>query len=147
MLDLDLVILDHGAERADALEKISAALASRDGATQGFSAHLKATAGVGDMKLFVRRGANEVQVEVNFVMRGTTKPASSMSILPRAREAPRADLTLPVLSVDELYGGKLVAAIDRQHPRDLFDSALAYDFERGFVRGFVLFLQSRCASV
>lgn len=26
-----------------------------------------------------------------------------------------------VLAADELYAGKLVAALDRQHPRDLFD--------------------------
>jgi len=122
-VDLDLVFLDHRAERADALEQISTALpkAMERLKAQGFSAHLKATAGVGDMKLFVRRGASEVQAEVNFITRGTVKPASSMSILPRAREALRAELMLPVLSVEELYAGKLVAAMDRQHPRDLFD--------------------------
>ena len=27
----------------------------------------------------------------------------------------------PILARDELYAGKLVAALDRQHPRDLFD--------------------------
>jgi Domain of unknown function (DUF1814). len=30
-------------------------------------------------------------------------------------------LALPVLAPAELYGSKLVAAMDRQHPRDLFD--------------------------
>jgi Nucleotidyl transferase AbiEii toxin, Type IV TA system len=30
-------------------------------------------------------------------------------------------LSLPVLAAPELYGSKLVAAMDRQHPRDLFD--------------------------
>jgi hypothetical protein len=28
---------------------------------------------------------------------------------------------LPILATPELYGSKLVAALDRQHPRDLFD--------------------------
>ena len=28
---------------------------------------------------------------------------------------------MPVLAAPELYGSKLVAAMDRQHPRDLFD--------------------------
>ena len=32
-----------------------------------------------------------------------------------------ADLELPLLSPEDIYGGKLVAAMDRQHPRDLFD--------------------------
>ena len=30
-------------------------------------------------------------------------------------------LSVPLLAVPELYGSKLVAAMDRQHPRDLFD--------------------------
>src|SRR5439155_2566798 len=28
---------------------------------------------------------------------------------------------IQVVSIADLYGGKLVAALDRQHPRDLFD--------------------------
>lgn len=32
-----------------------------------------------------------------------------------------AELEVPVLATSELYGSKLVAAMDRQHPRDLFD--------------------------
>lgn len=32
-----------------------------------------------------------------------------------------AELEVPVLAPSELYGSKLVAAMDRQHPRDLFD--------------------------
>ena len=34
-----------------------------------------------------------------------------------------------VLAVDDLYGGKLHAALDRQHPRDLFDVKLLYENE------------------
>ena len=32
------------------------------------------------------------------------------------------ELDVPVLAIAELYGSKLVAAMDRQHPRDLFDA-------------------------
>ena len=38
-----------------------------------------------------------------------------------ASDALMADLELPLLSSEDIYGGKLVAAMDRQHPRDLFD--------------------------
>ena len=31
-----------------------------------------------------------------------------------------------LLSFDDLYAGKMCAALDRQHPRDLFDIALLY---------------------
>ena len=41
-----------------------------------------------------------------------------------------SDIELPVLATEELYGSKLVAAMDRQHPRDLFDVLGLLD-ERG----------------
>lgn len=34
-----------------------------------------------------------------------------------------------VLAFEDLYGGKLVAALDRQHPRDVFDVKMLYDNE------------------
>jgi predicted nucleotidyltransferase component of viral defense system len=34
-----------------------------------------------------------------------------------------------VVSMAELYGGKICAALDRQHPRDLFDVRLLLDNE------------------
>lgn len=34
------------------------------------------------------------------------------------------EVVVPMLSEDELYASKLVAALDRQHPRDLFDVML-----------------------
>ena len=34
-----------------------------------------------------------------------------------------------ILAFDDLYGGKLHAALDRQHPRDLFDVKLLYQNE------------------
>ena len=38
-----------------------------------------------------------------------------------ASETLMSELELPLLSPADIYGGKLVAAMDRQHPRDLFD--------------------------
>jgi hypothetical protein len=43
------------------------------------------------------------------------------------RRLPSANVEVPVLAVPELYAGKLVAAPDRQHPRDLFDVRLMLD--------------------
>jgi hypothetical protein len=37
------------------------------------------------------------------------------------------DLSAPVLAPAELYGSKLVAAMDRQHPRDIFDVRGLYE--------------------
>jgi len=71
--------------------------------------------------LLVRRGSTQVKVEVNFVMRGTVQPFRRASLTPVARDVVMADLEIPVVSLEDVYGGKLVAALDRQHPRDLFD--------------------------
>lgn len=36
---------------------------------------------------------------------------------------------IPVVSLADLYGGKLCAAMDRQHPRDLFDVLMLLNAE------------------
>ncbi len=69
----------------------------------------------------MRQGTIEVKVEVNFVMRGTVNPFRMASLTQSARDTLQADLEVPVVSLEDVYSGKLVAAIDRQHPRDLFD--------------------------
>ena len=122
-IHLDLVFVDHRLGRDEALTKINEAIRGTvDRLTKrGFRTHAATVADAGETKLFVRRDNIEVKVEVNFVMRGTVHPHRPASLTPRARAALFADLELPVLSLEDLYGGKLVAAMDRQHPRDLFD--------------------------
>jgi predicted nucleotidyltransferase component of viral defense system len=122
-VDLDLVFPDHSRPCIEALRRINEAF--RQSAErlnkQGFQTHTLAAADAGETKLLVRRGSIEVKVEVNFVMRGTVHPVRTASLTPRARETLLADLEIPVVSLEDMYGGKLVAAMDRQHPRDLFD--------------------------
>lgn len=69
-----------------------------------------------------------MKIEVNFVMRGTVHPVRRAGLLTRAREVLLVDLEIPVVSL-EVYGGKLVAAMERQHPRDLFDVMQLYAHE------------------
>ncbi len=50
-----------------------------------------------------------------------------------------------MVSLEDLYGGKLVAAMDRQHPRDLFDVMQLFAHEgitAGIRRAFVVYLAS-----
>lgn len=122
-VDLDLVFADHRLEREDAIAGINAAM--RDVAeklrTRGFQVHSGAPDETGETRLFVRRENLEVKVEVNTVMRGTVHPVRRAGLTIEASRILMADIELPVLSVDELYGSKLVAAMDRQHLRDLYD--------------------------
>lgn len=144
-VDLDLVFANHRLDREDALAKINEAIrgAADRLKNRGFQTHAATVADAGETKLFVRRGNLEVKVEVNFVMRGTLHPNRSASLTPKARETLMADLELSVVSLEDLYGGKLVAAMDRQHPRDLFDVmqlVLHEGITPGVRRSFVAYL-------
>lgn len=146
-VDLDLVFADHRPDRKEALASISAAIRKAVGRlkARGFQTHATTVADAGETKLSVRRGNIEVKVEANFVLRGTVLPVRMASLSPTAREALLADLELPVLSLEDVYGGKLVAALDRQHPRDLFDVLQLFAHEGitpGIRRSFVVYLAS-----
>ena len=122
-VDLDLVFTDHRLPRDAALARINDAIrhcAARLTA-RGFQTHAFAAPDAGETKLLVRRSGIEVKIEVNFVMRGTVHPVRMAALTPIARNTLLADLEIPVVSLEDVYGGKLVAAMDRQHPRDLFD--------------------------
>lgn len=146
-VDLDLVFADYSLPRAAALERISGAL--RQSAdrlkARGFQTRTQTSADIGETKLFVRRGSVEVKIEVNFVMRGTVFPVGPASLTPAARETLLADLEIPVVSLADMYGGKLVAALHRQHPRDLFDVMQLFEHEgitADIRRAFVVYLAS-----
>ena len=144
-VDLDLVFPDHRLTREQALDRINAAI--REAAdrlnSRGFQTYAVAAADAGETKLLVRRGGAEVKVEVNFVMRGTVYPVRAGSLTAKARDLLMADLELPLVATEDLYGGKLVAALDRQHPRDLFDVMQLFAHEGitpGIRRAFVVYL-------
>ncbi|MGH8294391.1 MAG: nucleotidyl transferase AbiEii/AbiGii toxin family protein [Steroidobacteraceae bacterium] len=146
-VDLDLVLPDHTLPREPALERINEAL--HQSVTrlkkQGFQAHTLTVADAGATKLLVRQHTVEVKVEVNFVMRGTVQPVRMASLTQNARDTLQANLEIPVVSLEDVYGGKLTAAMDRQHPRDLFDVMQLFAHEgitAGIRRAFVVYLAS-----
>lgn len=69
----------------------------------------------------VSSDAAQVKIEVNYVFRGTMLPVETRTLVGSAQDLFTTELTFPVLATAELYGSKLMAAMDRQHPRDLFD--------------------------
>ena len=146
-VDLDLVFVDHRLDRDKALARINDAIRSAVDhlRKRGFQTHTATAPDAGETKLFVRRDKLEVKVEVNFVLRGTVYPTRPTSLTPKAKEILLADLELPVVSLPDLYGEKLVAALDRQPPRDLFDVMRL--FHHGGItpeirRSFVVYLAS-----
>jgi predicted nucleotidyltransferase component of viral defense system len=146
-VDLDLVFPEHTVPRAEALKRINEAIRQSVARLkkQRFQTHALASADAGETKLLVRQGATQVKIEVNFVMRGTVNPVRMASLTQSARDTLHADLEIPVVSLEDVYGGKLVAAMDRQHPRDLFDVMQLFAHEGitpGIRRAFVVYLAS-----
>jgi len=144
-VDLDLVFPDHTLSREEALNRITTALreAAERLKSRGFQTRAVPAQDTSETKLLVRRDGIDIKIEVNFVLRGTLHPVRMASLTDRARETLLADLELPVVSLEDVYGGKLVAALDRQHPRDLFDVMQLFAHEgitKGIRRAFVVYL-------
>ena len=145
-VDLDLVFADHSVPRDAALARINEAVRQTAERLEkrGLQVHAPAAA-EGETKLFVRRGPVQVKIEVNVVMRGTVRPVRRTALTAAACDVLTADAEIPVVSLEDVYGGKLVAALDRQHPRDLFDVMQLFAHEGitpGIRRAFVVYLAS-----
>jgi predicted nucleotidyltransferase component of viral defense system len=62
----------------------------------------------------------QIKIEVTPVLRGCVHEPVVMPVSPAVEDA-FGFAEIQVVSFADLYAGKLVAALDRQHPRDLFD--------------------------
>lgn len=71
-------------------------------------------------KLVVRLDGVQIKIEVTPVLRGSVYELVLMSVSPAVEEA-FGFAEINVVSFADLYAGKIAAALDRQHPRDLFD--------------------------
>lgn len=71
-------------------------------------------------KLVVREDGVQIKIEVTPVLRGCAFEPELRRVSP-AVETEFGFAEMPVVSFADLYAGKIVAALDRQHPRDLFD--------------------------
>jgi predicted nucleotidyltransferase component of viral defense system len=72
-------------------------------------------------KLVVRADGVQIKIEVTPVLRGCVFEAELRSVSPKVEDSfGFAEMLL--VSFADLYAGKAVAALDRQHPRDLFDA-------------------------
>ena len=128
-VDIDVVYADYTTPRPAALKAISDGLnqTRKQLVKSGVDAQVAATGKGDEIKLFIRRGKTQVKVEVNHVFRGTVLPVEKRTLNAEARRVFTVDLSAPVLAPAELYGSKLVAAMDRQHPRDIFDVRGLYE--------------------
>lgn len=86
-----------------------------------------------------------IKIATNTIIRGTVYKPEQMVLCKKAEEIFEMSLIATCLSMPDLYGGKICAALDRQHPRDLFDVKLLFDNE-GFTekirKAFIVYLIS-----
>jgi len=72
------------------------------------------------LRLLVMAEGTQVKIEVSPVLRGVVHE-SFIAPVTEAVEEVFGFAETNVVSFEDLFAGKLVAALDRQHPRDLFD--------------------------
>ena len=147
-VDIDLTYVPI-AERADSLAAIDAALkriaertrsALPDAQVLETSLQKEGTV----TKLHVRRQDLQIKIDVTPVLRGCVYEPELRFVSPSVENA-FGFAEIRVVSFADLYGGKIVAALDRQHPRDLFDvrDLLANEgINEALRRAFIVYLVS-----
>lgn len=125
-VDIDLAYLPVEEPREKALANISGALnriaVAINKTYPGIRVHKSQAENPSRItKLFVAAGQSRIKIEPNEVIRGSVFPAEERTLTPRAEDMFELSVSAQTLSVPDLYGGKICAALDRQHPRDLFD--------------------------
>ena len=92
-------------------------------------------------KLECFKDSTKIKLEVNGTKRGLLEPPVAMQLCETARETFHLNCYANIVSWGQLFGGKICAALSRQHPRDLFDcrKITAEEFE-SVKSGFILCL-------
>ncbi len=145
-VDIDLAYLPM-AEREQALAEIDSALRAIAAETEqrlpGINVAAQPNLQTGSLlKLNIASHDAKVKIEVTPVLRGAVYEAETRTVRPSVEEHfGFAEVSL--LSFNDLYAGKLCATLDRQHPRDLYDTLLLLDNEgisRELVVAFLVYL-------
>lgn len=126
-VDIDLVYLPMD-DRETALEKIRAALTRISQLIEKTipQAHVQNAHEQSDaLRLIVEQNNVRIKIELSPVIRGTV---FGEKILPISKVAAEhfGYAEFSVVSLPDLYAGKIAAALDRQHPRDLYDVKLNF---------------------
>jgi predicted nucleotidyltransferase component of viral defense system len=142
-VDIDLVYIPIE-DRETSLAQIGSALnrivENLTNVSPRYSARLLANR----LKIMVDGGGFQVKIEVNPVLRGTVHDPKERDIHPTVAEE-FGFANISVVSVPDLYGGKICAALDRQHPRDIYDVMQLMSGEgitREIFEGFLVYLIS-----
>lgn len=97
----------------------------------------------GIYKIYVSEFKAGIIIETTPVFRGSVYPSQPLKLCKLAQELFETDLEVNALSISDLYAGKICAALNRQHPRDLYDIKILLEEEglnREIMQSFVIYL-------
>lgn len=81
-------------------------------------------------KLMVNDGKSIIKIEPNHIFRGTIYESAKLNINDKVTQQFGNFIdAIPIASFNDVYAGKICAALNRQHPRDLFDIKLLFENE------------------
>jgi len=98
-----------------------------------------------EAKIFVTNNEATIKIEVNTIKRGCYSPPEIKSLCQRAQKEFDVFCEIRVVDKPHLFGGKICAALDRQHPRDIFDIMQFFKtdrFDKELKKGFIFYLVS-----
>ncbi len=129
-VDIDLAFLPIK-DRAQSLSDIYNAMdrIGRAGSSvRGVRSSLITSGGGGATRVLFQRASATVKVETSPVTRGVVFEPEMKRVSPTVEDE-FGFLEGRLVAFEDLYAGKIHAALDRQHPRDLFDVKLLYEHE------------------
>ena len=130
-VDIDLVYLPTH-DRAQALEAIKSALKRIAQRIQSVFPSVHITETFLDksdaLRLIIAHKGVQIKIELSPVLRGTVYEPVIRSVTASVEDQ-FGFAEIAVVSLADLYAGKLCAALDRQHPRDLYDVKLLLENE------------------
>ena len=130
-VDIDLTYLPIK-DRAESLAEINDAMdrvaASIEAGIAGAKTQRIKGGGGGATRLLARLKGAEIKIETSPVTRGAVHEPESRAVT-EAVEDEFGYAEMQIVAFEDLFGGKLHAALDRQHPRDLYDVKLLYENE------------------
>lgn len=129
-VDIDLTFLPL-TEREEALEQINAAmerLAVSIAKLSGLTTQRIAGGGGNATRVLVKKAGVTVKIETTPVTRGVVFDPELRRVS-KSVETQFGFAEMQLASFEDIYGGKICAALDRQHPRDLYDIDQLYKNE------------------
>lgn len=119
-VDIDITYLPLE-DRKESLEHINGHLSTLKGLIEKTIPGIRVIHKTDVLKLLCKQGSVTVKIEVNGIKRGIIGETEDLELCTKAQEEFQTSFKIQAVPEKLLYGGKVAAALSRQHPRDLFD--------------------------